>query len=303
MDNRYKGVDGKFVEVFVNHEYMGIYCLTEKVDRKQLGLKKTKGKDMRGVLFKCRSNQDPSSFFIKDVVDDSLMAWRLEYPKDKKNEFDLWIPLKKTMDFLKTSSVEEFREMADSMLDVPMMIDNYLFIELLSAFDNIGCNKYVYYSDYKGSPQMKMMPWDMDRTWTVLNEEESVWYKERMEKNMVFVRLKRDYPKFEDKLIERWRILRKGVFDEKALQNRFDTYLNLLKMSGATKRDEQVWTRESFVEYMPKQGFKDMILFRKPKKVTKHTLRGGESFSIEREVKEIKRYIHVRLEELDMKYK
>ncbi|MDD4821043.1 MAG: CotH kinase family protein [Bacteroidales bacterium] len=34
------GTRGKFVELFVNNVYRGIYCMTEKVDRKQLKLKK-----------------------------------------------------------------------------------------------------------------------------------------------------------------------------------------------------------------------------------------------------------------------
>ena len=303
MDNRYKGIDGKFVEVFVNHEYMGIYCLTEKVDRKQLGLKKAKGKDLRGALFKCRSNQYPSSFFIQDMTDDSLKAWIQKYPKEDENEIDSWIPLKTTMDFLNTSSTDEFRERVDSMLDVPMMIDNYLFVELLNAFDNIGCNKFVYYQDYKKSPQMKMMPWDMDRTWTDMGKEESEWYRERMAKNLVYARLKRDYPQFGEKLIERWNVLRKGVFGEMELQSRFETYCNLLKMTGATRREEAIWRREAYVDYVPKQSGKDMLLFREPHKQKKYTLVGGQVFSIEKEVEYIKNYIHVRIEELDEKYR
>ena len=34
------GVRGKVIEVYLNNEYMGIYCLTEAMDRKQLKLKK-----------------------------------------------------------------------------------------------------------------------------------------------------------------------------------------------------------------------------------------------------------------------
>ena len=36
------GYRGKFVEVFVNNEYNGLYCLMERIDRKQLKLKKYK---------------------------------------------------------------------------------------------------------------------------------------------------------------------------------------------------------------------------------------------------------------------
>ena len=36
----YTGVRGKVVELYLNEEYRGIYCLTECIDRKQLSLKK-----------------------------------------------------------------------------------------------------------------------------------------------------------------------------------------------------------------------------------------------------------------------
>ena len=36
------GTAGEFVEVFINGSYHGLYCMSDKIDRKLLGLKKTK---------------------------------------------------------------------------------------------------------------------------------------------------------------------------------------------------------------------------------------------------------------------
>ena len=44
-DTKYEnrnGTKGVFVELFINGEYNGLYCLTDKIDRKLLGLKKVK---------------------------------------------------------------------------------------------------------------------------------------------------------------------------------------------------------------------------------------------------------------------
>ena len=46
------GTRGQFVEVFYNHRYQGVYCMTEKIDRKQLQLRKFMNGQMRGVLYK-----------------------------------------------------------------------------------------------------------------------------------------------------------------------------------------------------------------------------------------------------------
>ena len=53
-DNR-NGSEGVFVEVFINGEYHGLYCMTDKINRKLLGLKKAKTNDdgqieIRGLL-------------------------------------------------------------------------------------------------------------------------------------------------------------------------------------------------------------------------------------------------------------
>ena len=45
------GVRIKYVELFINNEYRGLYCLGEKVNRKQLKLKKHNG-NIRGELYK-----------------------------------------------------------------------------------------------------------------------------------------------------------------------------------------------------------------------------------------------------------
>ena len=56
FDNR-NGSIGVFVEVFINGDYHGLYCLSDKIDRKLLGLKKAQVSDdgevaIRGLLYK-----------------------------------------------------------------------------------------------------------------------------------------------------------------------------------------------------------------------------------------------------------
>lgn len=52
--NIQSGVRGQVVEVYLNDEYMGIYSLTECMDRKQLKLKKYNKEtgEIRGGLWK-----------------------------------------------------------------------------------------------------------------------------------------------------------------------------------------------------------------------------------------------------------
>ena len=45
------GIHMEYVDLYLNGEYMGVYTLTERMDRKQLGLRKYNG-NIRGLLFK-----------------------------------------------------------------------------------------------------------------------------------------------------------------------------------------------------------------------------------------------------------
>ena len=65
FDNR-NGTLGYFVEVYLNGEYHGLYCMTDKIDRKLLGLKKAKELSdgspyVRGVLYKGEAWTDATS--------------------------------------------------------------------------------------------------------------------------------------------------------------------------------------------------------------------------------------------------
>lgn len=68
-DNR-NGTLGVFVEVFINEAYHGLYCLTDKINRKLLNLDKAKEDSdgnpvINGVLYKCETWGDAA--FFQDI--------------------------------------------------------------------------------------------------------------------------------------------------------------------------------------------------------------------------------------------
>ena len=46
------GTVGQFVELYLNGEYKGIYCMSDEINRKLLGLKKYKNNTIQGILYK-----------------------------------------------------------------------------------------------------------------------------------------------------------------------------------------------------------------------------------------------------------
>ena len=78
------GVRGQVVEVYLNEEYRGIYCLTECMDRKQMKLKKyDKDGTIHGVLWKSTGYSSSGFSIVPDGYDNSqsmMDVFEAKYP-------------------------------------------------------------------------------------------------------------------------------------------------------------------------------------------------------------------------------
>lgn len=102
FDSR-NGTIGRFVEVYINDQYHGIYCMNDRVNRKLLDLKKVKENEdgsitTRGVLYKHGTsdiaNQNERNF-NEDYSAATLSwhnAWELAEPDDYPS-YEAWLPL------------------------------------------------------------------------------------------------------------------------------------------------------------------------------------------------------------------
>lgn len=188
------GTRGKFVEVILNGQWWGLYCMTEKMDRKQLKLKKfvpaaqstTGENEVHGVLYKSNqwtyevfmgheSNDDNDNKQViyphKKVSDyknilgkETWCEYEFKYP-DYEDEAVEWRPLHDAANMVATSFILNI-DSVKSRFDYPMLRDYYLFIELLLATDNHGKNLFWYAYDTQGpeGDKLSLAPWDLDGT-------------------------------------------------------------------------------------------------------------------------------------------
>lgn len=190
------GTHGRFVEVFLNGEYRGIYCFTEKVDRKQLHLESldtdifTEEQTIRGTLYKTtswgyevfmghetdRSNfprRAPSSYNNKST---SWCYYEGKYPDVEDGEPFDYGPIWRAVNIVAAGSDEQFVDSFEYYFDKPVIDDYYLFLELILATDNHGKN--MFYYCYDTNPSAKKLAkgftekdkvgiavWDLDGTW------------------------------------------------------------------------------------------------------------------------------------------
>ncbi len=239
------GYPGKFVEVYVNEEYNGIYCLMERVDRKQLKLKKSKNDTINGVLYKSVSWN--GSFFGDltpyDNNSPTWMRYEYEYPDVEEDGLIDWKPLYDAFDFVGTASAEAFVNEAPERYDIPIFMDLYLFTNLLSARDNTGKNLYLSFYNINQNSKLLVTPWDIDHSFGRMynsNEESPnrvcVWSDVPL-----YQRLTDDMPDYYPQLLARYAYLRHNQFSLSSLCQRFTDYFDLFESTGAAEREIARW--------------------------------------------------------------
>lgn len=270
------GTHGRFVEVFLNDSYNGLYCLTEKIDRKQLNLKKLKysadslSVTQRGALYKASSwsigthlgNPNTWGTTILPMYNNQSETWTafdVKYPDLGDGEPINWKP---AYDAVKVpyweTSDAEFSSKVATYFDLPVFLDYYLFLDVMLASDNHGKNYYLSVYDQTASPMVSLTPWDLDgvwgrrwegtinRTYAAQSLETYIINNEPKQNNLYLRMMAKNTEGFNDKLKSRYRELRGNYFSHTSLMNRFYNYNNLFKLSGADKREKTRWAIGDF---------------------------------------------------------
>ncbi len=277
------GTRGGFVEVLLNGAYNGLYCMTEKIDRKQLQIRKFKTETngditLRGLLYK--SNQwsysvlmghsagskyypmnSPTDFSNYSATWDN---WEMKYPDLEDGEPIDWAPLWNAINLVASANDRTFQTDVDKYFDLPVLLDYYLLLDLTLATDNHGKNLYWYcYNKQLGTPDSKgntavklsLVPWDFDGCWgrrwdgsSNYNRADQdlttmLWNLENGELTL-YKRLRElDYKGWNDSLALRYATLRQGAFHADSLKARFHAYFDQFDVSGAGDREDTRWVK------------------------------------------------------------
>lgn len=271
------GTRGNFVELVLNDEYRGIYCMTENMDRKQMKLKKYdeengvthgqlwKSKDWSYSVFmghNSNSNHYPmTSPMSYDNNRDMWDCYEVKYPdfEDYGNKTD-WSTLYNAVDFVATASDEEFRKHAAEYFDLPLVIDYYILMETILSTDNHGKNMFFGVYDKEADKRITLAVWDMDATcgqrWSDAYYHQSFLGPEQDYTQFIinnehgdynlFRRLRNtDADNFNMKVRLRYQQLRQGELQTDRILQRFRNYLNEFKTAGSDQREYARWNGDS----------------------------------------------------------
>lgn len=235
------GIRMVYADVFINDEYMGVYALTERMDRKQLGLRKYNG-DIRGVLYKGNGPGAPT-FDSLPNYDNTLDTWgnyEWVYPNESDTAIN-WNHLYSFTNFVMNASDNVFYSQYAAQFDKDNAIDYYLFINSLMAMDNMGRNLFL--ARYKKSSTYMYLPWDLDAIWGLDTDGNKTYNTGGLKSNGFYDRLTQDCNDngFVASAKARYNALRNTVLNREHIMELVQRQYEELLESGAYDREHEAW--------------------------------------------------------------
>lgn len=258
------GFDVKFVELFKNQNYYGIYALSESVDRKQLQLKEHEDKIILGELFKAESYEGAPAFQKVPEYDNLFPHWggfQMRYPMIDYRAH--WNDLAILSNLVVKGSDEEFMEKIESQIHIGNTIDYYLLVNLFRSTDNLGKNYFLGRYD-KAEPYF-FVPWDLDGVFGIIQEGKRIPTTNDILSNGLFDRLLKLNPNgYQDKVKLRWKVLRESNFSNQELTKSIAKIYDQFTAEKLYDREQLAWpsnlNNENHYEYL-KKWLNDRLLF------------------------------------------
>ena len=248
------GIRMVYADLFINDEYLGVYALTERMDRKQLGLRKYNG-DIRGVLYKGNGPGAPTFDNLPnyDNTQDTWDNYEWVYPNESDTAIN-WSHLYSFTNFVMNASDNVFNSQYAAQFDKDNAIDYYLFINSLMAMDNMGRN--IFLARYKKSSTYIYLPWDLDAIWGLDTDGHQTHVTGGLMSNGFFDRLTQDCTNngFVATAQTRYNTLRENYLNTEHIMELVQNQYDELVESGAYEREHEAWPSftvdESQLDYM-----------------------------------------------------
>lgn len=251
--DRRNGTIGTMVELFINGSYHGLYCLTDKIDRKLLNLKKAKADDdeitYKGLMYKGDAWSATTRLMEYDdeagTGTDTWLGWELQYPDDYPST-GAWQPLKELIDFINDTDDSDFFAKWQEWFYVDNLVDFKLFGDALYYHDMGYKNSFLSTPDITAGHRYLLTVWDCDasfgRHWDGQNYPYLFTRDGRWKYIQPYKRLLADSEnRLASLLGERWQEVRTNIFAPESIAARFQAYADKLTASGAWERERALW--------------------------------------------------------------
>ncbi|MCR4695268.1 MAG: CotH kinase family protein [Pseudobutyrivibrio sp.] len=226
------GIYQEYIEVIIDGQYMGVYGLQDRYDKKKLHLKSG------DILYKTISGSTPTT--PQEVMDWST---DIKWPDDW--EVADYLPICDW--FTVFSTRESDYDYACSILDLDQAVDFALFSNMVCGRDNRLKNIYhICRMNDDGTYNFQSLPWDENVTWGQAIADTGVFFTEE---NYAYEELPWDMRTFcninpvdaSELLYMRWLDLREDIITKDSLENQTAEIYAYLHESGAYERNYNKW--------------------------------------------------------------
>lgn len=240
------GMEYRYIELFINGEYWGLYALGYPVDEKQVGIDKESEK---AALYKHGLTNGEKLEFTRngdiinpDACEGGGQTMLFTY------YYDLYL------------NADDNKKLY-SGIDIDNAVDFYLFVNLIQGVDNAQLIKNYYILAQKEADGIKAFyaPWDLDLTWSnhyigVLEANCTQPYAHEEDYNCI---IKSGYisqllangdDALWEAIFEKYRKLRKTGWSEEFINSLLDQYEKNIYDSGAYFREMERWPDGSYAD-------------------------------------------------------
>lgn len=236
----------EFIELFLNNEYMGIYALSERIDRKQLQLKKATNDSIYGELYKGISWGATTYSEAPEYSNNSKLwsGFEYKYPSDHLD----WSNIYDFVNFVIDENDIHFYQNYLHHINLDNIVNYYIFLNLLRATDNTGKNLYI--AKYNTGEPYFFIPWDLEGSFGYLWNGEKESTHNDLLSNGLYDRLTKDLNKkgFASQLKKRWNTLRENTISANNIIEKFNTNFNYLQSNGVYEREKDRWPECHFID-------------------------------------------------------
>ncbi len=268
------GTRGEYVEAVINGEYMGIFILSDRIDRKQYQIEqnggyiyKAKGWSQACQMKSCGT--PPNNDFYWDEAEIEQ-----EYPDADDGGKPNFNYMAELINFVGSSSKEDFSAKFEEHFDMNSVVDSFIFLNMIVADDNIGRNTFWIIRNVNESKKFIHGLWDLDgtlgRNWDRHKEDPNQNWKylsgwvvgHGSNDGSITFRLheriiKENPANIHQKIYDRWQEIKDGALSPSNFAKKTEAYAELQIASGARDREVARW-RNLDISEQPKWNYESV---------------------------------------------
>lgn len=265
------GSQAKFIELFIDGRYWGIYVLMKPITAKKLLITNHPEPTKSEYYYRTISWEETTHEMFLNYSDElpvyRVGKFELRYPNEPAPGYEKWAPLDRLNQVMQ-SNYEQFSEEIFTLANEQSSIDVWLFVTTVLGFDNNG-NNLTYVAKMDGEDYIfYFSPWDLDQTWGMLWTGDLPFLTaiSRDPDDPFIMRMicdrfvENNSNEIINKIQSRYSEIRSTILSDGNMDQLLNIYEKNIFGSGAYLRNQERWPEAAYADNMT--NFKDFVFQR-----------------------------------------